>query len=129
MSHFSRIKTSIKNFDILHKTLKDLRFSCNCLIDKISDANGVVYDIDLAFKTHDSSENILGFSWNGNEYSLVVDLQLWNQEMSIDRFMDKILQQYALNTILNSSSSEGFKAINHQVNQDGSITLMMQRWH
>lgn len=129
MSHFSRIKTSIRSFDILQKTLTDLNFKYNCLTNDIRDSNGNLHKVDLVIENVNNINNLFGFSWDGYEYNLVADLQLWNQEIPVDRFMNKILQQYALNSILDSSIKEGFKEINKEINQDGSITLVMQRWN
>nr|YP_009296285.1 hypothetical protein Sebd_133 [Sebdenia flabellata]AOM65220.1 hypothetical protein Sebd_133 [Sebdenia flabellata] len=127
MSHFSRIKTSIKDFEILQKTLKDLNYKYTCGKNYLYDSNNNLQNVDLMI--HNNQPNMLGFSWDGQEYNLVTDLQLWNEGMSIQRFMDKILQKYALNSILNVSVKEGFKEIKQKINKDGSIQLVIQRWN
>lgn len=129
MSHFSRIKTSIKNFDILKKTLRDLNLNHYSIVDTLRDSNGNIHKVDLIVENFNDDKTLLGFSWDGSQYNIVADLQLWNQKNSFDRFMDKIMQKYALNSILDSTIKEGFKEINQNMNQDGSISLVMQRWN
>ncbi|MDE5088513.1 MAG: DUF1257 domain-containing protein, partial [Trichodesmium sp. St16_bin2-tuft] len=70
----------------------------------------------------------LGFSWNGNEYELVADLQFWQQAWSVDRFIKMVTQRYAFQTVINETTKQGFQVTEQQKNQDGSIRLVVQRW-
>ncbi|NCQ05828.1 MAG: DUF1257 domain-containing protein, partial [Cyanobacteria bacterium] len=71
----------------------------------------------------------IGFSWNGQEYELVADLQYWQQPWTVDGFLQRVTQGYALNTVLAESSKQGFAVTEKQKNEDGSIRLVVQRWN
>jgi hypothetical protein len=75
-----------------------------------------------------SNDYDLGFSWNGQEYELVTDLQYWQQPLSVEGFLQKITQGYALETVLNESAKQGFAVTEQQKNEDGSVRLVVQRW-
>ena len=71
-----------------------------------------------------------GFRINGESgaYELVTDLDLWKQSIPIERFLSKLTQRYALNSVLAASQSEGFEVAEQSVQQDGSIELVVTRW-
>ncbi|MCY7392581.1 MAG: DUF1257 domain-containing protein, partial [Leptolyngbyaceae cyanobacterium CAN_BIN12] len=70
----------------------------------------------------------IGFSWNGNEYELVADLQFWNQPIPVDLFLSKITQRYAVQTVLAETAQQGFQVSDQEQKLDGSIRLVLQRW-
>nr|WCH54642.1 hypothetical protein [Hypnea edeniana] len=126
MSHLSRIKTSITNKEILKKTLEDLNFVCtsktiNNKDDYIINSNHLI--------VQQNGKELFAFSWNGKEYSLLADLQLWNMNIPYTNLLEKITQQYSYNTILKESAKYGFKNTNRKILEDGSIQLVIQRWH
>ena len=110
MSHFSKIQTSLKDLDLLKKSLSDLSIQWEPELNQ--DNN---YDI--------------GFSWNGFEYQLVADIQFWQQPWSIELFLDRVSQKYAYNSIVESTSKQGFQTVNETVQEDGSIKLTLQKWN
>ena len=125
MSHFTHIKTRFQNLFYLEKALTKLNITytqqqktinsseSNNISLVISQSNG--YDIE--------------FSWNGQEYELVVDMSFWEQPYPIENFMDKIAQQYAGEVIIGESQKIGFQPIKYQQNSDGSNTLVLERWN
>ena len=72
----------------------------------------------------------LGFRWNAQSgaYELVTDLDLWKQQIPIERFLAKLTQRYALNTVLAATANEGFQVAEQIQAQDGSIELVVTRW-
>ena len=72
----------------------------------------------------------IGFRWNENTgaYELVTDLDLWKQEIPVDRFLSKLTQQYALSTVLSATEEEGFEVTERKNHIDGSIELVVTRW-
>nr|YP_010903581.1 hypothetical protein REP92_pgp194 [Hypnea wynnei]WCH56433.1 hypothetical protein [Hypnea wynnei] len=126
MSHLSRIKTSITNEEILKKTLKELNFTCiNKTINNqqktITNSNNII--------VQQNGKDLFIFSWNGKQYSLLADLQLWNLNIPYAKLLEKITQQYSYNAILKESAKYGFENINQKTLEDGSIQLVIQRWH
>jgi len=127
MSHFSRIKTTIRNLNILQKTLSYMDLDYQCGKYEIKDYDGNTQLLDILIKG--KNDILYGFILNNTEYVLVADLQLWNQPTSIEKFMDTVTQLYAYNMIVDQSCIEGFKCISNNVERDGSINLVIQRWN
>ena len=122
MSHFTNMKTSFQNLSYLQTALNkleikyqrqqlDTKFENDSLI--INQSNG--YDIE--------------FCWNGHEYNLVVDMSFWEQPYPVESFIDKVSQQYASEVIVGESQKLGFQPIKYQQNQDGSNTVVLERWN
>ena len=126
MSHFKRIKTKINNLTTLQKTLRDLGYSNIYKTTYITDLNGNKQLVDIV--AEDKAKNLIGFSWDGKEYNIIADLQMWNTDIPFDYFFSRMLQKYALNSITQTSMKEGFEEINKQTMNDGSIKLVLQRW-
>jgi hypothetical protein len=70
----------------------------------------------------------IGFSWNGQAYELVADLQYWQQPWTVEGFLQRVTQGYAFHTVINESAKQGFQLAEQQKNEDGSIRLVVQRW-
>lgn len=71
----------------------------------------------------------IGFAWNGQEYALVTDMQFWQLNGSVDRFLKQVTQRYAFHTVINSGAEQGFQVAEQVKNEDGSIRLVLQRWN
>tara|TARA_Y100001938_G_scaffold29894_1_gene40604 strand:- start:15 stop:404 length:390 start_codon:yes stop_codon:yes gene_type:complete len=128
MSHFSRIKTKIKNKPELEEALLLLQYDVQEDQElKVTGSHGINHEIvtaDLAIG------NDIGFRLNPmtNEYELVADLETWNQPVSVERFLDKVNQQYARMTIHNQVKKMGFQVEEEWEMDDNSIELTVTRW-
>ena len=128
MSHFSRIKTKIKNKPELQEALLLLQYDVKEDQElKVTGAHGIKHetvtaDLDIG--------NDVGFRLNPmtNEYELVADLETWNQPIPVERFLDKINQQYARMTIHNQVKKMGFQVEEEWEMEDNSIELTVTRW-
>lgn len=125
MSHFTHIKTRFQNLFYLEKALNRLNISH--IEQKESVENQSSYNTSLLIPQ--SNGHNIEFTWNGQEYELVVDISYWEQPYPIESFIDKISQQYAGEVIIGESQKIGFQAINYQQNADGSNTLVLERWN
>jgi len=47
----------------------------------------------------------------------------------LESFIDKIAQQYASEVIVSESQKLGFQPVKYQQNQDGSNTVVLERWN
>ncbi len=70
----------------------------------------------------------VGFSWNGQEYALVADLQYWQQPWSVEGFLNRLTQRYAYQTVVTSGADQGFHVAEQQQAADGSLRVVLQRW-
>lgn len=126
MSHFTHIKTCFQNLSYLEKALNKLNISHkvykNQDLEKCSSnsANLVIPQ---------SNGHDIEFTWNGQEYELIIDLSFWNQPYPIESFTGKVTQQYASEVIIGETQKIGFQPVKNQQNIDGSTTLILERWN
>lgn len=126
MSHFSQIKTQIRNLPLLKSALSDLGMDWKSGPCQVRGYQGLTQTADVAIEQHNGYD--IGFAWNGVSYELVTDLQFWQQNSSVDRFIKQVTQRYAYNTILSEGEQQGFAVAEQQQRQDGTIRLVLQRW-
>lgn len=126
MSHFSQIKTQIRNLTSLKVALTDLEIDWKSGPSQIRGYQGQTLPAEVTISQDNGYD--IGFVWNGQEYELVADLQFWQQPVPVDRFLRKVTQRYAYRTVVSESSKQGFQVAEQQQNPDGSICLVMQRW-
>jgi hypothetical protein len=126
MSHFSKIKTTLRDLTVLKKALTDLSITWDTEVKQLKG-----YKKDTAFANLVIAQNNsydIGFSWNGFEYQLVADLQFWQQPWSVELFLDKVTQRYAYHVIAEATKKQGFNTIEEVNLEDASIHLTLQRW-
>ena len=125
MSHFTHMKTHFQNLFYLKKALNRLNID-------FSQQNSTTLNSDTS-QTNliipQSNGYNIEFSWNGQEYELVVDMSFWEQAYPIESFMDRIAQQYAGEVVIGESQKIGFQPVKYQQNSDGSNTLVLERWN
>lgn len=126
MSHFTNIKTQIRNLQALETALNDLAIDWKQGPRAVRGYQGQTRQAQVVIEQDNNYD--IGFSWNGSEYELVADLQYWQQNLSVDGFIRKITQRYAYHTVINESAKQGFQVTEQENNQDGSIRLVVQRW-
>ena len=133
MSHFTNLKTSFKNLFHLEKALNKLNINYRKekkLIESFDTKlfpSNLNYSIDLVIPSSNKSD--ITFTWNGEEYELIFDISFWTQPYSVEKFINKISQQYANSVILNESQKIGFQPIKVKQHLDGSNTITLQRWN
>ena len=94
---------------------------------KVTGSHGIGHETveaELAISTD------IGFRMNPmtGEYELVADLETWNQPIPVERFMDKVNQQYARMTVHNVVQDMGFQVDEEWEMEDNSIELTVTRW-
>ena len=130
MSHFSTIKTKIKDKDHLIQALKDLHYDA-----KEEQSVMVVTDAAHAkdhpnVEVHITAGTEIGFRYNEvtEAYELVTDLQTWKNNVPVERFIDKLSQQYALRVLTSEVKDMGFSIQDQVVAEDGALELVCTRW-
>jgi hypothetical protein len=126
MSHFSNIKTKIRNLTALKTSLTNLGIDWKEGPRAVRGYQGQTLTAEVVVEQANNYD--IGFSWNGQEYELVADLQYWQQPLTVDGFLKQVTKGYALETILQESTKQGFQVAEQTNNQDGSIRLVVQRW-
>lgn len=126
MSHFSNIKTQIRNLTSLKAALSDLGIDWKEGPSDVKGYQGQTRTAEVVVEQNNDYD--IGFSWNGHEYELVADLQYWQQPLSVEGFLKRLTQGYAYHTVLNETTKQGFAVAEQQKQEDGSIRLVLQRW-
>jgi hypothetical protein len=127
MSHFTHIKTRFQNLFYLGKALNRLDITHTEQEKNTINLDSNSYNVNLVIPQSNGYD--IEFTWNGQEYELVVDMSFWEQAYPIESFIDKIAQQYAGEVIIGESQKTGFQPIKYQQNADGSNTLVLERWN
>jgi Protein of unknown function (DUF1257) len=128
MSHFSNIKTKIRNIESLTAALTDLGIDWKTGPQPVRGYKGDSRTAAVVIEQDNGYD--IGFSNNGNnEYELVADLQFWQQNWSVDRFISQVTQRYAYHTVVSQAIEQGFQVAEEVNRQDGSIKLVVQRWN
>ena len=129
MSHFTKINTKIKERPYLIEALElmghDVQENQNLVITNPSHAeNHPVVHAEVAIS------NDIGFRWNEETqtYDLYSDHDTWNNSVPVERFADKVTQQYARVTIYNTVEQLGFQVQEEWEMDDNSIEITATRW-
>ena len=136
MSHFTTIKTKLKDKSILLEVLDLMGEKVNNPVDVgLSVVDLVITNPDHA-EDHPTTEVDFslgvdyGFRLNKETgtYELVADLQTWDKDIPVERFLEKVTQQYARMTIHHTVKEEGFQVEEEWEMDNNSIELTVSRW-
>ena len=129
MSHFTCIKTKIKERDYLVEALElmghDVQENQQLVINNPSHAED-----HPEFHAEVAISNDIGFRLNKNtgNYELVAELDTWDLDVPVNRFIEKVTQQYARMTLHGTIKEEGFQVAEEWEMDDNSIELTVTRW-
>ena len=125
MSHFSKIKTKITNKPKLVKALQLLQYDVQ---ENIELVNPIDHQHEKV-KVDVSIGNDIGFRLNKDGvYELVADIQTWKDPVPPRRFIEKVTQQYAKVTIVDTITDQGFTIQKESTTIDNTIELVATRW-
>ncbi len=130
MSHFTKIQTKLKDRPALLEALNLLGHwpEDEAKELKVSGTHGKNHETvtaEIAI-TKDS-----GFKWNDTTgtFELVADVQTWDMNIPITRFLDKLTQQYARMMVHNTvKEMEGFEVQEEWEMDNNSIEITVTRW-
>ena len=128
MSHFSTIKTQLKDAESLVKALNNLGYIINQEEKFVKGYRGKFTAVDISMNL--PGETKVGFKWdnNSNSYELVTDLDLWKFELPVERFISRVTQMYAYETIISKTKEDGYQIVEQKNQNDGSIELVLTKW-
>tara|TARA_Y100000741_G_scaffold110107_1_gene82672 strand:- start:271 stop:651 length:381 start_codon:yes stop_codon:yes gene_type:complete len=125
MSHFSKIKTKITNKPKLVKALQLLQYDVQ---ENIELVNPIDHQHEKV-KVDVSIGNDIGFRLNNDGvYELVADIQTWKESVPPQRFIEKVTQQYAKATILDTIQDKGFTIEKESTTIENNIEIVATRW-
>ena len=128
MSHFSTIKTKLKEVEPLIKALNNLGYIIDQDEKFVKGFRGQFTAVDISMNLPNDTK--VGFKWNNNSntYELVTDLDLWRFELPVERFISKVTQMYAYQTIISKTKEDGYQIVEQKNINDGSIELVLTKW-
>ena len=126
MSHFSTIKTTIKNKPELVEALELLQYNVvqDVKLENPLDHEHKQWNVDVAIN------NDIGFKLTKSpgSYELVADEQTWDLDVPVQRFIDQVTQQYARMTIHNTVKDLGYQVEEEWEMDDLSIEITATVW-
>ena len=128
MSHFSTIKTKLKEAKPLIKAINQLGYEINYEKKFVKGYKGQFTAVDISMDLPNNTK--VGFKWDNksNTYELVTDLDLWKFDLPVERFVSKITQMYAYHTIISKTEEDGYQVVEQKNQVDGSIELVLTKW-
>ena len=125
MSHFTQVTTKITSKEMLVACLKELGYDVE---EKtaIKGYRGQETPVDIAVRMKQGYD--IGFVLGSDgTYSFVAD---WFgvQGVNEQQFTTKVQQQYALTTVMDKISNQGFNVVEQQREANGEIRLVVRRW-
>jgi len=126
--HHARVLSLLKDADPLIKALNTLGYTINQEEKFIKGFRGKFTAVDISMNL--PSDTKVGFKWdsNSNAYELVTDLDLWKFELPVERFISKVTQMYAYETIISKTKEDGYQIVEQKKQIDGSIELVLTKW-
>ena len=125
MSHFSTIKTKIKNKPELIEALQLLQYD-------VQEDQELINPLDHQHekvKVDVSIGDDIGFRRNSEGvYELVADIQTWKDPVPPKRFVDKVTQQYARMTVHNVVKDMGWEVAEEWEMTDNTIEITATHW-
>ncbi len=123
MSHFTRIRTKLRNLETVRQALQELGYTVNPR-GVVRGFGGQTEQADLVVQTETRFD--VGFRAEAGHIVMVGDF--WGLPIDRERFLQQVTQRYAYLTVMQQAVSEGWQAVAEEVQPDGSIRLVMQRW-
>lgn len=94
MSHLKEYKTNIENLDYLKAALNRMQ-----VFHHVSGQNIIL--------PQTKTKNAL-FRWNGENYTLLYDLDFWTNSLSINAFTEKVTREYSAEKVVSGMDKFGF---------------------
>tara|TARA_B100000575_G_C23079744_1_gene622058 strand:+ start:769 stop:1152 length:384 start_codon:yes stop_codon:yes gene_type:complete len=126
MSHFSKVKTKIKDKPALIQALMLDGYPVDINRELV---NPIGHDHEKV-RCEVTIGDDIGFVWNKQtlSYELVTDIQTWNHSIPVARFIEKITQLYCIQLLTATAKSEGFDVESQIVNSNNAVELTVTRW-
>lgn len=125
MSHFTTIKTEIRDPEILKRTLSDLKFKFQ-ENGKIPGHGGKTENVDIAIGPAGYTNFGFKRSLNRDVYE-IRGLVEYLQNREVKMMIKEVLQEYAYRKILHETRKRGFSLIQEERLKAGSVKLILRK--
>lgn len=131
ISHFSRIKTEIRDQDLLIESLQELGY-------EVQEGGAIrgrqgLRQVDLSVSTRNG--NGIGFIRSDDgTFTLVADWYGIGRKdtkiaESLSRTLERVQNRYAERLIVKKTEEQGFSVVERCEESDGSIRIVVRRWN
>jgi hypothetical protein len=131
MSHFSRLKTTFRDRELLVRCLEEMGYE----VRTGGTVQGHTGQQEVDFSVQAGNGYGIGFVQNqGGSYDLVAD---WGgvRGTTGDRMIaqlqeriNRIQREYALRMVMEQTKKDGFEVVDQATETDGSIRIVVRRW-
>lgn len=122
MSHFTRVRTLLQDLDTVKRALVDLGFDVT--EGTVRGYSGQVASAPVVVKLESGFD--IGFKQDSGRVQMIADF--WGLKIDREQFLSKLTQRYAYLTVVDQAAQQGWQLAADEVQQDGSIRIVMQRW-
>ena len=124
MSHFSTIKTKLQCKESLLSALNTLGHETkeDALLINPQGHDHKQWNVCVALNDE------VGFKWTGEQYELVAELDAWDFDVPVKRFIDRFTQQYEDQIIVYKIEEQGFQVQERKIDTTGTVELSVGRW-
>ncbi len=123
MSHFTRVRTQLRNMATVGRALEEMGYEVE-ESTAVRGYRGQEAKADLVIRAN--ADYDIGFRQEDDNVVVVADF--WGLRMDRDKFTQQLAQTYAHLTITEQAEARGWQLATEEVQEDGSIKLVMQRW-
>lgn len=124
MSHFTRIKTRLRQLSLVERALRDLGYQPSTGTVRVRGWDGSSRPADLVVQMSNGYD--FGFKQVGDELVLIVDD--WGFRENVKELLERIGQRYAYHVCVEQAEAQGFQVVGTETTADGSIRLVVQRY-
>jgi hypothetical protein len=122
MSHFTRVRTQLRNLETVKQALSEMGYAVT--EGTVRGYRGNAAEADFIVQINDAYD--IGFRQEADQIVMVADF--WGLRIDREQFLKNLSQKYAYLTIMEQAQAQGWQAMNEELQPDGSIRLVMQRW-
>ena len=125
MSHFTTLKTKLTDKDVLVKALNTLSYATqeNVLLDNPVNHQHEQVRVEVGITRY------VGFKLGDDgTLHLVAELDAWVEPITVDRFLEKVTQEYARETVLETVQEQGYTVVSEHKSVENTIEIVAERW-
>ena len=125
MSHFTTLKTKLTDKDVLVKALNTLSYATqeNVLLDNPVNHQHEQVRVEVGITRY------VGFKLGDDgTLHLVAELDAWEEPITVDRFLEKVTQEYARETVLETVQEQCYTVVSEHKSVENTIEIVAERW-
>ena len=134
MSHFTSIKTQIKNSDVLVSALADVGFNqvevwseAKPLYGFQGDIREQTAEVIVRRKYIGSSSNDIGFK-RQEDGTFTAIVSEYDRRKYSQQWLNRLMQRYGYRMLMAAAPAEGFSVEEEETLEDGTIRVVVARW-